>query len=334
MRNQLRQFTLIFLFISLIHITVAAAQEYGVYQYVIQNAAGSVDEVSGAIQNAAENDGWKVAAKIEMGQPDDCNFKAQVIILLDSSYASQLLNINSETAPFAMFDRINVFEDEAGINVRVVNPHSINRTVLMDDSLYESLSAKQLAKISDLIETSVKGDVSEKQYGQIREEGYISRTMGVMAGGLFVEKIEDIQVIPNASLSDVAQKVKSGLSKPGPDWGLHQIFDMELAGYNTVVFGISSAEMESRSFDIVAEGEDDSREDYACPGLAHAAAYPFNVVVTKKDDDVKIRMVTSMFRMKMFFEDAGKWAFMKNMTMPGSLASEVEDLIKAGLKVQ
>ena len=34
-------------------------------------------------------------------------------------------------------------------------------------------------------------------------------------------------------------------------------------------------------------------------------------------------------RMKMYFEDAGKWAFMKNMGMPGSIASETEAQIQA-----
>ena len=30
-----------------------------------------------------------------------------------------------------------------------------------------------------------------------------------------------------------------------------------------------------------------------------------------------------MYRMKLYFEDAGKWAFMKNMGMPGSIQDEV-----------
>jgi hypothetical protein len=33
--------------------------------------------------------------------------------------------------------------------------------------------------------------------------------------------------------------------------------------------------------------------------------------------------------MKMFFEDAGKMAFAKNMAMPGSIEDEIRDKIKA-----
>jgi hypothetical protein len=38
-----------------------------------------------------------------------------------------------------------------------------------------------------------------------------------------------------------------------------------------------------------------------------------------------------MFRMKMYFEDAGNWAFLKHMGMPGSIADEVNGQIKAAL---
>ena len=38
-----------------------------------------------------------------------------------------------------------------------------------------------------------------------------------------------------------------------------------------------------------------------------------------------------MYRMKMYFEDAGKWAFMKNMGMPGSIHDELAGQIKSAL---
>jgi hypothetical protein len=38
-----------------------------------------------------------------------------------------------------------------------------------------------------------------------------------------------------------------------------------------------------------------------------------------------------MYRMKMYFEDAGKWAFMKNMGMPGSIADEISAQVRPAL---
>jgi len=334
MKNLSKLFlTLAILISSFIHSEIIA-QEYGVFEYVVQKAQGSFDEITEAIAQSATQNGLSVVAQIDAGVPEGCTYKARVIILLDSSYADQIMQANSNTGPFAVIDRLNVFEDEAGIHVSIVNPHSIIRTVLMNDTKYEEMSETHLQKVRAIITSAVTGDVSSKQYGQIREEGYISKTMGVMAGGQFDEKIEDVVIVPNSKVADITQKVKSGLSVPGEEWGLHQVYDINLAAYNTFVFGVTGAAMEAKSFDIVEEGDDDAREDFEYPGLAHAGSYPFQVVVSQNGEDVNIRFVTAMFRMKVFFEDAGKWAFMKNMGMPGSLADEVETLINNGLNVQ
>ena len=47
------------------------------------------------------------------------------------------------------------------------------------------------------------------------------------------------------------------------------------------------------------------------------------LTATREGEAVHTRIVDSMYRMKMFFEDAGKWAFMKNMGMPGSIKEEI-----------
>jgi hypothetical protein len=36
--------------------------------------------------------------------------------------------------------------------------------------------------------------------------------------------------------------------------------------------------------------------------------------------------------MKVYFEDAGNWAFMKNMRMPGQIQDEIVDMVNANLK--
>jgi len=308
------------------------AQDYGVYEYVVQNIPSDFDTVTVQIQNAVSGNGFKLIGQKDMGIPEDCGYKARVFVLYDSSYAAQVMQVNPQTGAFAVTDRISLFQDEAGTHVAVVNPHSINRTVLMDDKKYEALSETHLQKLRAMLTSTVKGTESHKQFGQIRDEGYISRTMGVMAGGDFSGKIETMQTIKKATLQDVTEKLKKGLAAPGKEWGLHSIYTLPLPGDSTVVFGISGDKMEAKSYDIVGAGNDDSRDDYQCAGLAHAAAYPFKLVLKAENRDVKMTMATSMYRMKVFFEDAGKWAFMKNMTMPGSLSDELEEMVKNSLK--
>jgi len=307
------------------------AQDYGVYEYIIQKAEGSFTAISSQIENAVVKGGIKLIAQKDMGVPEDCGYKARVFVLYDSGYAAQIMQANPKTGAFAVTDRINLFQDEAGTHIAVVNPHSLNRTILMDDKKFETLSENHLQKLRALITGSVKGTESHKQYGEIRDEGYISRTMGVMAGGDFVGKIETMQTVKKATVKEVAEKLKKGLAAPGKEWGLHAVYALELPAVKTVVFGISGDKMEAKSYDIVGAGDDDARDDYQCAGLAHAAAYPFKLVLTQKNDNVNITYVTAMFRMKIFFEDAGKWAFMKNMTMPGSLSDELEKMVKASL---
>ena len=55
------------------------------------------------------------------------------------------------------------------------------------------------------------------------------------------------------------------------------------------------------------------------------------MLLTRDGDVVTVLMVDSMFRMKMYFEDAGKMKFAANMRMPGSIEHEVRDKVEETL---
>ncbi len=305
----------------------------GVYQYVIEQAEGELDSVVAAIKAAAEQAGWQVLADIAGGVPEGCDYRTHVLVLVDSAYADQMMQANRMTGPFAVVDRINVFEDERGVHVSVVNPRSINRTVLMDDTAYMDMTEAHLKQLRELITSAVKGQVSEKEYGQFRKKGYIGKTMGVMAGGKFIDKLEEVASVTGENWQSVAERVREGLSKTSEKWGMHLVYELALPEYKTVVFGTTGTPMDSKSFSIVRAGSDKSRKKFKCPGLAHAGAYPIEVVVAENEDgSVSVRLVEVMFRMKMYFEDAGKWAFMKNMGMPGSIQKELEQQVRSALQ--
>ena len=305
---------------------------YGVYEMVLQSAQGTFDDISAALETAATEAGWRVLAKFDAGAPKDCDYRARVFVLYDSAYAAQIMQANHTTGPFAVVDRINLFEDENGIHVSVVNPHSINRTVLMDDTAYEEMTGAHLQALRQMITGAVQGTESHKQYGQMRKEGYISKTMGVMAGGKFIDMLEEKATVKNGDVMAVAAKVRQGLSQQSKKWGLHLVYELPLPEFDTVLFGTTGTPLDSKSFSIVGAGSDESREDFTCPGIADAAAYPLEVVVAKDGDAVKVRIVEAMFRMKIYFEDAGKWAFMKNVKMPGSIDKEIRKQIEPVLE--
>jgi hypothetical protein len=310
---------------------VGQKKAYGVYQYVVESAQGAFEEISSSLEKSASLAGWNIIATVNAGVPEGCAYKARVFVLYNSAYADNIMAANRKTGPFAVLDRINLFDDENGIHVAVVNPHSINRTILMDDTKYEAMTEAHLQALRNMIAGAVKGKPSEKQYGPMREVGYISKTMGVMAGGSFESKLVEVASVSGENWKEVAAKVRQGLTQRGKKWGMHMVYEVELPAYETVLFGTTGTPMDSKSFDIVGAGADESRENLKCPGLAHAAAYPIEIVVAKDGDAVTVRTVETMYRMKMYFEDAGNWAFMKNVRMPGSIQDELTQQVKSGL---
>ena len=308
-----------------------ASPEAGVYQYVIHQAPGTPTEVAAAIAEAAPGAGFRVLAMVPAGSPETCSFTASVVALYKPEFAASVIAANRRTGPFGVVDRINVFEDERGVHVSVVNPRSTLRTVLMEDSAHSALIEEHLADLRTLVLGAVKGEETAQDYGQMRSKGKIGRTMGVVAGGPFDGKVQDLSVIGGEDWADMAGRVEKTLKVAGPEWGLTLAYRLDLPEFELSILGATGTPMDTRSFAIVGAGEDASRADFACPGLAHAGAYPIEVVVAHEGVTIRTRIVDTMYRMKMFFEDAGKWAFMKNMGMPGAIEDEIAGPVQAAV---
>jgi hypothetical protein len=308
-----------------------ADRELGVYEYVVDPVEAPFDVAVTALQEGLAARGWRVLAGVPCGVPAGCPFRAVVVAAVNPPYARQLMAANPRTAPFAVVDRVNVFEDEKGIHLAVVNVESVNRTVLMDDARHEDLARSHLDALRELLGAVVPGRQVHREYGEQRSRGHIGKTMGVMAGGPFAQKLNDEAVVGGGDWQGVAARLRQGLSAPGGKWGMHLVYELELPEHETVVFGTTGSPMDSRSFSIVQAGADGARRSFRCPGLAHAAAYPLEVVVAREGPSVRVRTVDAMYRMKLYFEDAGKWAFMKNMGMPGSIHDELAAQIKSAL---
>jgi hypothetical protein len=94
-----------------------------------------------------------------------------------------------------------------------------------------------------------------------------------------------------------------------------------------VILGVSGAAMEAKAFGIVGAGNDDARSSFSCPGLAYAPAFPVELVIRRDGAQVRVETIDAMFRMKMYFEDAGQMTFARNMLMPGSIADELKGIV-------
>jgi uncharacterized protein (DUF302 family) len=308
-------------------------ETYGVYQYVVQKAEGTIDEISAAIGEAAANSGWSVSGTTDSGDPNNCDFKSRVIVLYHPQYADVIVGANTETGPYAALDRVNIFQDEEGTHVSVVNPIPLTRTVLMDDTNYMEISAKHLQDLSAMIQSAVKGTASSAQYGEFRTEGKIGKTMGVVAGGDFKKLIHQKYKIKKGSVSAAGKAIGLGFKEKTKNWGLKIVYQVYMPAHNVYVLGVSGSPMDTKSFQIVKGGQNEIRKEFACPGLSHAGAYPIEIVVyTDGAGEIRVALIDIMYRMKMYFEDAGTTAFMKNMKMPGSIEKEIAKHIKMGFE--
>jgi uncharacterized protein (DUF302 family) len=318
--------TFLFLCIALVlSASLSFAGEYGVYVKVIEKAKGSFDEVSNRVDSALRNAGWEVLAAYNTGVPEGCTFHSRVVVFSSPAYAKSILSQGVKAA-FTLPLRAGIYEDETGINVAVVNPASINRTMIHETKL-EDLSLSTMNSIVDVISKGVPGSVARKQIGEVRKKGRV----GGMGGGDFLDKVEEVHVAQDdsdATFRKVSENVRNGILGNRKNWKL--LYTLDLSAQGALIFGVTEAKMEGKAFRIA--GEKRSSDALKFPGIDHNAAFPIEVIVYKEGGKVKVALLDGMYRMKVYFEDAGKWAFMKNMGMPGQIQGEIVEMVSANLK--
>ncbi len=315
----MKRLILILLFVLLAASPASAAEKYGTFVKVVEMASDSIDEVSSAVESGLKKAGWDILAAFESGVPEGCEFRSRVVVFSSNAYASSIIG-NGAGSAFALPLRAGIYENETGVHVAVVNPASINRTIV-DETKLDAFSLSASNAIVEAVSGAVSGDAVKKQVGQIRKKGRI----GGMGGGDFQRIIEEIYSAADdkeATFNRVVDGVKKGILANEKNWKLIYAYDLSANG--AVIFGVTEEKMEGRAFSIA--GGKRSSKAYKFPGLDHGAAFPIEVIVYKDSGKVKVVTMDGMYRMKLYFEDAGMWAFMKNMAMPGQIEGEIVEM--------
>lgn len=312
----------------------AGAQAQGaqrVYIALADSVPMTVPAAASAVVDALRAAGWEILANHALGVDRSCSYGARVVVAHHPAHAAALLS-RGTTAAFAVPVRLAVFEDEGGVHVAMVNPLSIERTIVAESGLEDSGRAL-MAEVARHVSTALRTPPVERPYGQARARGLIGKTMGVMAGGPFTGQVKVLTTsaaATNAAVKGVADPIWDRLRQPATgQWQLQGIYRLDLVDQGVVLLGVSGAPMEARAFRIVGAGADDARSSLTCPGVSHAAAFPLEVVVRREGTEAKVEVIDAMFRMKMYFEDAGRMKFARNMGMPGSIADELKALVVA-----
>jgi len=285
----------------------------GVYVTLLSGLKAGLAETAAKAETGLTAAGFNVLTTFDNGVPEGCRTKARTIVFASAPWTTNVLAGGADKA-FALPLRLALYEDEAGLNVALVNPVSLCRTLFASGER-DADAAKVVEDVAAAL--GAIGPVSPKQAGQLRDSGAI----GGMGGGAFPDKIVAVSA-PARPPADVSEALKVGIADAA---GWHAVYSYK-ASDEVFVVGVTNAKMESRAFGIA--GEKRATRANACPGLDHAASFPIEVVVTKKGTGSAVTLLKEMWRMKLYFQDAGNWAFMKNMQMPGDIQSEIEAAVR------
>ncbi|MGD2070137.1 MAG: hypothetical protein PVI57_15795 [Gemmatimonadota bacterium] len=301
-----------------------------VYLRLAEGIPQPFDDVAETLEDALAHAGWTVLATMDCGVVEDrCDFRSRVVVAFRDAHRTRLLAYGNHAA-FALPVRFVVYEDENGVGIGATNPMNLNRTIV-DESTEPEDWADMAADIREVVAGAFPDHLAEDEYGQRRGDARIGRTFGIMAGGEFTGKFKEVVTRPAGGIdaSSVARRIFEELPTEGDwEWQIRPVYVLDLPENDMALVGVTGRPMETRAAGIVKHGGIDEREGMACPGIDHAAAFPIEVSVAVVGEELQVRLVDVMFRMKMYFEDAGKMAFAKNMGMPGSIEDEIKDKIR------
>ncbi|NOX66632.1 MAG: hypothetical protein GXO85_12810 [Chlorobi bacterium] len=354
----------IIVFFAAILITVNLyASDHGIYLKTHEKISEGISVVQDAVAKKLTENGFAILYNSDVITPDyvreekseHCGFKAKLIVFTSDDFTKMITSKGNKYL-IAGFLRVGIYEDQNGVNLNIIDPETITRIVFND--LYENDKEDEYNAIVEkakAFKTSLVKILHEVTFGQqvnilmepIRDDEDLaesSKDMFMMVGQMtFFNDEDQFPVIYSANkTNDIsAQSLSSEFAgnlkdyipteddteyrwtpNPQSDLKWKVISKINSPDGNAVLLGITRPRTEGVSFNIAGM----SREDDAnmCPGIDHAAAYPVEVLFIEEDGKVNVYTAREMFRMDMYFWDAGMSAFMDHMSMPGILDDSIQ----------
>ncbi|NOZ63222.1 MAG: hypothetical protein GXO74_16335 [Calditrichaeota bacterium] len=352
----------IFVFLFLTNLLFGA--DFGIYEKVVQNAAGNAQEVADLITQNLTESSFQYLNTLKMSTPNlvredaakHSTFNSFLILATDTAFDKFQAQFGKRYAANWIL-RIGVYEDETGVQVVIANPITLTRIICndLDDANYQKVIAKSeeiRQNLRSFILSAVKGKEVSIQMPPLRSAERLRKAkkdMMMMVGPMtfFRDKDQfpillsiDTGADPATKLQEVIDQVKKNIEAFQPaekDAGYHWtksaaedlkwrvVCEVKNEGINAALLGITRNRTEALSFHIC--GMKRETEANSTPGIDHVCAYPVEVAIFEEDGKIKVGTPREMFRMDMFFWDAGKWAFMKFMNMPGNLDKSIKKAI-------
>lgn len=344
--------------LMLLNLTLLAS-EHGIFFKTHEAIQEDITVVEEIIAEALETNGFSLLYRNDLITPDYvredstefCGFKAKLIVFSSKEHID-LLTQSDNKYLIGGFLRVGIYEDTSGINVAIVDPETISRIIFND--LYENELIEDYHKIVDQIVEFKKGLLSTLHSVKLGKEvstpmepirddedlAESSRDMFMMVGQMTFFNDEDqfpLIYTSTKSISEVKELFESNLKTfspveddvdyrwtPNPEedlqWNI--VSEVVTSDGKGMLLGFTRPRTEGVSFNIAgASREEDSN---LCPGIDHAAASPIEVLLLDEDGTVNVYTQREMFRMDMYYWDAGMAAFMNHMSMPAILDESLQ----------
>jgi hypothetical protein len=285
-----------------------------------------------------------------------------VICFEDRDFSRALLAVSPRYYLSALI-RIGLHDStDGGVHVTCLDPETHLRVICNDlesDREYEELVAAGTAarkRLLAVVKGSLGLNTTPAPLGAVRSTDRIrqgKKDMFMMVGPLTYYRkdsqfprlySEDLGDDPAAQLQELARKVTASLTEftvgsddrdyrwsqdPATDNTWQLLTRMEAPG-EAILLGVSRPRTEALAAKIVSLSRDSDSD--RSPGLDHLCAFPIEVLLMVNGDKVEIRTAKQMYRMDLFFWDAGKGAFMKYAQMPPILDRSLKRALLKGWK--
>jgi hypothetical protein len=323
----------------------------------VKNIKGDYATVYDQVKQSILSAGFKVLAEREITTPDQvkkdkkilCEYNGKLLVFTNDEYVKMLTSFGNKYLAASML-RVGIHETNEGIQVIIADPETINRIIFNDlkDDQYNKVVKNTLPyknKIVDALHsinigTNVKEAREPKRSTDDLRDA--SKDMFMMVGDMTFFEDEDqfpeIYSQKNDVSVDGLEKLKQKLysnvknfspnqddkeyrwtANPKEDLKWKVVGEVYSADKKAILFGLSRNRTEGVSFYIVGN----ETKENSCPGLDHLTAYPIEVLLMIKGDKIVVHTPRQMFRMDMYFWDAGMAAFMDHMSMPGILDESI-----------
>ena len=317
-----------------------AAEKYGIYERILE-ASGSFQDTTAALEKAIDASKFMLQGKRDLTYTDKAQ-QVRVYVLTSPDY----MDAASDEAPntiSAQILRIGVYQYGKGrpTQIDIVNPVALAMVYYSGSKNYDKLIAAAKAteqQLRDLV-AQVPGKAVQVQLEPLRTERTLNKYDGDGMAKMMArwrnweESQETVFKTTPENFQKTVQQVESTLrasrDKGADDASGWSLVSMVPVGSNAVYFGISNAYTENKCIRIDSDFRKEGKApDAPYPGVDHAPALPLEILVYNDGKETRVVQYGEMWRMQLYFWDAGYLAFAKNTLIPSVIFGSIDEALK------